>query len=186
MKKCEKEWFSTFPHFSYSFLWTFKKIIFNLTFSIFQFNKIIYFNCKYFTCSYENIMNVWKNWKKWMSSQVSCFVFRWFKFTLKPPYSIMIGNIFLAIWNTFHRNIFVKFGLKTPYDISLDPFWSILKYVNFWHLQGHLKFWQKWVPSQSQSYLKNSAPRPPYSDLIQVVGMNRLHDGTIFGGVWCT
>ena len=28
------------------------------------------------------------------------------------------GNFFLAIWDTSHWNFFVKFGLKTPYDIS--------------------------------------------------------------------
>ena len=40
-------------------------------------------------------------------------VFRWFKFTLKPPYTVVIGNFFLAIWETSHWNFFVKFGLKT-------------------------------------------------------------------------
>ena len=45
-------------------------------------------------------------------------VFRWFKFTLKPPNSITHWNFFSAIWDTSHWNFFVKFGLKTPYDIS--------------------------------------------------------------------
>ena len=45
-------------------------------------------------------------------------VFRWFKFTLKPPNSMACWNCYLAFWDTFHWNIFVKFGLKTPYDIS--------------------------------------------------------------------
>ena len=45
-------------------------------------------------------------------------VFRWFKFTLKPPNSMVHGNFFSAIWDTSHWNFFVKFGLKTPYDIS--------------------------------------------------------------------
>ena len=27
-------------------------------------------------------------------------VFRWFKFTLKPPYSIACGKLRLAIWDT--------------------------------------------------------------------------------------
>ena len=42
-----------------------------------------------------------------------CVVFRWFKFTLKPPYRIAISNFFLAIWDTSHWNFLVKFGLKT-------------------------------------------------------------------------
>ena len=39
--------------------------------------------------------------------------FRWFKFTLKPPYTIMYGNLLSAIWDTSHWTSFVKFGLKT-------------------------------------------------------------------------
>ena len=45
-------------------------------------------------------------------------IFRWFKFTLKPPYSGVSEHSLLAIWDTSHWNFFVKFGLKTPYDIS--------------------------------------------------------------------
>ena len=40
-------------------------------------------------------------------------VFRWFKFTLKPPNSITTGNLLSAIWDTSYWNFFVKFGLKT-------------------------------------------------------------------------
>ena len=32
--------------------------------------------------------------------------------------SIVTGNLFSAIWDTSHWNFFVKFGYKTPYDIS--------------------------------------------------------------------
>ena len=35
---------------------------------------------------------------------------------LKPPYTIVIGNFFSEIWETYYWNFFVKFGLKTPYD----------------------------------------------------------------------
>ena len=28
--------------------------------------------------------------------------FRWFKFTLKPPYTITSGNLLSAIWDTSH------------------------------------------------------------------------------------
>ena len=41
------------------------------------------------------------------------YIFRWFKFTLKPPYTITHGNLSLAIWDTSHWTSFVKFGLKT-------------------------------------------------------------------------
>ena len=40
-------------------------------------------------------------------------VFRWFKFTLKPPYTVAHGNFSSAIWDTSHWTSFVKFGLKT-------------------------------------------------------------------------
>ena len=66
-----------------------------------------------------------------------CVIFRWFKFTLKPPYTVVSGNLSLAIWDTSHWTSFVKFGLKTAWDISYDILWPIVKYVNFWRLQGH-------------------------------------------------
>ena len=40
-------------------------------------------------------------------------IIRWFKFTLKPPYTITHGNLLMAIWDTSHWTSFVKFGLKT-------------------------------------------------------------------------
>ena len=40
-------------------------------------------------------------------------VFRWFKFTLKPPYSGASERSLSAIWDTSHWNFFVKFGLRT-------------------------------------------------------------------------
>ena len=40
-------------------------------------------------------------------------IFRWFKFTLKPPYSGVSERSLLAIWDTSHWNFFVKFGLRT-------------------------------------------------------------------------
>ena len=39
-------------------------------------------------------------------------VVRWFKFTLKPPYSI-VGHL-IAIWDTFFWTFLVKFGHKGP------------------------------------------------------------------------
>ena len=45
-------------------------------------------------------------------------LFRWFKFTLKPPYSIAHGKLWLAIWDTSFWTFWVKFGHKGPWDIS--------------------------------------------------------------------
>ena len=41
-------------------------------------------------------------------------VFRWFKFTLKPPYSIALDNLRLAIWDTSFWTFWLKFGHKGP------------------------------------------------------------------------
>ena len=45
-------------------------------------------------------------------------LFRWFKFTLKPPYTVAHENLLSLIWDASHRNFFLKFGLKTAYDMS--------------------------------------------------------------------
>ena len=39
-------------------------------------------------------------------------------FNFQAILPIGIGNFFSAIWDTSHWNFFVKFGLKTLYDIS--------------------------------------------------------------------
>ena len=41
-------------------------------------------------------------------------LFRWFKFTLKPPNSIAIGKLRLAIWDTCFWTFWLKFGHKGP------------------------------------------------------------------------
>ena len=41
-------------------------------------------------------------------------MFRWFKFTLKPPYSIAHDKLRLAIWDTSFWTFWLKFGHKGP------------------------------------------------------------------------
>ena len=41
-------------------------------------------------------------------------LFRWFKFTLKPPYNIVHDNLRLAIWDTSFWTFWLKFGHKGP------------------------------------------------------------------------
>ena len=41
-------------------------------------------------------------------------VFKWFKFTLKPPYSIARSKLRLAIWDTSFWTFCLKFGHKGP------------------------------------------------------------------------
>ena len=83
------------------------------------------------TFSVKNRGHVWV-------SRTQFPLFRWFKFTLKPPYAIMHWHLLSAIRGTSHWTSFVKLGLKTTWDIFYDIFWLILKYVNFWLLQGCL------------------------------------------------
>ena len=47
------------------------------------------------------------------SSGIAPF-FRWFKFTLKPPYSITHRKLRLAIWDTSFWTFWLKFGHKGP------------------------------------------------------------------------
>ena len=41
-------------------------------------------------------------------------IIRWFKFTLKAPYSIAHGKLRLAIWDTSFWTFWLKFGHKGP------------------------------------------------------------------------
>ena len=43
-------------------------------------------------------------------------VFRWFKLTLKPPYSIARDNLRLTIWDTSFWTFWLKFGHKGPLE----------------------------------------------------------------------
>ena len=91
---------------------------------------------RHFSPIYESRSNFEVVWKWVMGPSWCPSLLRWFKFTLKPPYTIASGNLLSAIWDTSHWTSFVKFGLKTAWDISYDILWPILKYVNFWRLQG--------------------------------------------------
>ena len=42
------------------------------------------------------------------------FLFRWFKFTLKPPNRITGDKLRLAIWDTSFWTFWLKFGHKGP------------------------------------------------------------------------
>ena len=51
---------------------------------------------------------------KKLVSGILAVIFRWFKFTLKPPYSIACDNLRLAIWDTSFWTFWLKFGHKGP------------------------------------------------------------------------
>ena len=63
----------------------------------------------------EPLMN-YEDSKVKLNGMVATFAFfiRWFKFTLKPPYSIALDNLRLAIWDTSFWTFWLKFGHKGP------------------------------------------------------------------------
>ena len=84
-------------------------------------------------------------------------VFRWFKFTLKPPYSIRCGKLRLAIWYTsfwtFWSNLDTK-DLETYPRTYSGHFWNMSLFDDsraVWVL------FRKWVGSENQSFLDEIA-----------------------------
>ena len=59
-----------------------------------------------------------KIWNLWRIPHLWVGVFRWFKFTLKPPNRITCDKLRLAIWDTSFWTFWVKFGHNGPWDIS--------------------------------------------------------------------
>ena len=96
--------------------------------SITKGNSLNMSNCtkslKLYQQKFGNVISYLSNWKfLGHYLKLPCYVshspfFRWFKFTLKPPYSIMCSKLQLAIWDTSFWTFLVKFGHKGPWDIS--------------------------------------------------------------------
>ena len=63
--------------------------------------------CMYVTILFEFNSTV-------VSGIVDLIVFRWFKFTLKPPYRITHDKLRLAICDTSFWTFWLKFGHKGP------------------------------------------------------------------------
>ena len=78
--------------------------------------------CKIFlecTIEYElKVKLIWYKLQHFCYSRSHVSVFRWFKFTLNPPYSITCGKLQLAIWDTSFWTFWLKFGHKGPWNIS--------------------------------------------------------------------
>ena len=71
--------------------------------------------------------------------------------------------------------------------MSYDILLSLLKFVNFWRLQGRLSILAKnWVSSENQSFLDEGAMGLQCDLGVLGSQITRLYDGTIFGGVRCT
>ena len=109
-------------------------------------------------------------------SIINVNLFRWFKFTLKPSYSIMYGKLWLTIWDTSFWTFWVKFRHKGPWDI----YWSFLKYVTFWQFQGHLSTFQKMGDLKKSKFSWwRSNHYPPLIGLVLGGEVPRLNHGPI-------
>ena len=106
-------------------------------------------------------------------------LFRRFKFTLKPPYSITCSKLQLAIWDTSFQTFLLKFGHNGPWDISQDLFWSFLKYVNFWWFQGHLSTFQKMGGLRKSKFSRWRSNHYPLIGLVLGGEVPRLNHGPI-------
>ena len=62
---------------------------------------------------YRVLFGIYCDLKSW-SWKCDCTFIRWFKFTLKPPYSIAHDKLRLAIWDTSFWTFWLKFGHKGP------------------------------------------------------------------------
>ena len=99
-------------------------------------------------------------------SNNSCLIFRWFKFTLKPPYSITDGKLWLAIWDTSFWTFLLKFGHKGPSEnprIYSGHFWNM---PIFDDSRAVWVLFRKWVVSENQSFLDEGAIIIPLINLV--------------------
>ena len=102
---------------------------------------------------------LWKYFTLGGCCSLECRLFRWFKFTLKLPYTIMCWHLLSAIWGTSHWIFFVKLGLKTAWDIS----WHLMTNFEIFQLlatPGPFEyFWQNWMSSENQFFLDEGVTR---------------------------
>ena len=74
-----------------------------------------------------------------------CFtsVFRWFKFTLKPPYSITCGKLQLAIWDTFFLDFLAQIWTQGTLRHILGPILIIFEICQFLMIPGPFEYFSE-------------------------------------------
>ena len=71
--------------------------------------------------------------------------------------------------------------------MSYDILLSLLKFVNFWRLQGRFEYFgQNWVSSENQSFLDEGVTGLRCDLGVLGSQITRLYDGTIFWGAQWT
>ena len=67
-------------------------------------------------------------------------IFRWFKFTLEPPYNIACGKLQLAIWDTFFWTFFGQIWTQGALRHILGPILVIFKICKFLMIPGSFEY----------------------------------------------
>ena len=86
-------------------------------------------------------------------------LFRWFKFTLKPPYSIAHGKLRLAIWETSFWTFFAQIWTQGTSRHILEPIMVIFKICQFLTIPGPFEYFsEKGCPQKIAIYSEMDGP----------------------------
>ena len=110
-------------------------------------------------------------------------LFRWFKFTLKPPYTVAIGNFFLGNLGHFPLTFLCQIWSQDSLRHVLGPHEVHFDICQFLATPGPFEYFgQKQGSSESQCLLHEGATG--HQSVLGVLGgqVPRLYGGTIFGG----
>ena len=105
--------------------------------------------------------------------------FRWFKFTLKPPYRIAIGKFLFGNLGHFPLEFF---GQIWTQDSLRHVSWHLIVTFEICQLLATPGFGQNWVSSENQNFLDEGATGLRCDLGVLGSQITRLYDGTIFGG----
>ena len=90
-------------------------------------------------------------------------LFRWFKFTLKPPYRITLDKLWLTIWDTSFWTFWLKFGTQGTLRRILGPILVIFEICQFLEIPGLFKYFSENGWSQKiKVFLMKERSLPPY------------------------
>ena len=92
------------------------------------------------------------------------FLFRWFKFTLKPPNSIAIGKLRLAIWDTSFWTFLAQIWTQGTLRHILGPILVIFEIGQFLTIPGPFEYFSENGWSQKiKVFLMKERSLPPLS-----------------------
>ena len=113
----------------------------------------------------EEMPAKWSNcWLLPWKNLVNFSFIRWFKFTLKPPYSIMHSKLRLAIWDTSFWTFWLKFGQQGTLRHILWPILVIFEICQFLTISGPFEYFSEngWSQKIKVFSMKEQSLTPPY------------------------